>query len=210
MFAFLCLWWLRVFSNPVLNNLLFSKSVTQSISNVCPLWWNTLSFNLCFPAVLPQRHERETSSQVWGVISAARCHDTEPHIHSRVTLMMTLWSWCTQRMKGFFYLQCADVFRLYFHTYLIKARWMHRQSHSCHKHITYVFHILSFCSLLLTARTDVPQESSGEESSGKYYYFVCVWTALNEKKSLYYNKKMFNFCISKLLMSSKLNTKYNS
>lgn len=157
MFAFLCLWWLRVFSNPVLNNLLFSKSVTQSISNVCPLWWNTLSFNLCFPAVLPQRHERETSSQVWGVISAARCHDTEPHIHSRVTLMMTLWSWCTQRMKGFFYLQCADVFRLYFHTYLIKARWMHRQSHSCHKHITYVFHILSFCSLLLTARTDVPQ-----------------------------------------------------
>lgn len=57
----------------------------------------------------------------------------------------------------FFYLQCADVFRLYFHTYLIKARWMHRQSHSCHKHITYVFHILSFCSLLLTARTDVPQ-----------------------------------------------------
>lgn len=41
-------------------------------------------------------------SQAWGVISAERCHDTEPHIHSRVTLMMTLWSWCTQRMKFFF------------------------------------------------------------------------------------------------------------
>lgn len=157
MFAFLCLWWLRVLSNPVLNNLLFSKSVTQSISNVCPLWWNTLSFNLCFPAVLPQRHERETSSQAWGVISAERCHDTEPHIYSRVTLMMTLWSWCTQRMKVFLLTVRRCISPL--SPYILNKSKMNAQTqpHSCHKHITYVFHILSFCSLLLTARTDVPQ-----------------------------------------------------
>lgn len=73
-----------------------------------------------------------------------------------------------------------------------------------------------FVILLITAhcknRCATVKESSGEESSGKYY-FVCVWTALNEKKSLYYNfiiTKNVNFCTSKLLMSSKLNTKYNS
>lgn len=90
------------------------------------------------------------------------------------------------------------------------------QSHSCHKHITYVFHILSFCSLLLTARTDVPQLRKAvvkKVVANIIILCVCVWTALNEKKSLYYNfiiTKNVNFCISKLLMSSKLNTKYNS
>lgn len=154
MFAFLCLWWLRVLSNPVLNNLLFSKSVTQSISNVCPLWWNTLSFNLCFPAVLPQRHEILSGLRCnfcWAVPRHRTPYSLPCYINDDTLILMY------SEDEVFFYLQCADVFRLYLHTYLIKARWMHRQSHSCHKHITYVFHILSFCSLLLTARTDVPQ-----------------------------------------------------
>lgn len=188
MFAFLCLRWLRVLSNPVLNNLLFSKSVTQSISNVCPLWWNTLSFNLCFPAVLPQRHERETSSQVWGVISAERCHDTEPHIHSRVTLMMTLWSWCTQRMKFFLLTVRRCISPL--SPYILNKSKMNAQT-VAQLSQTHNICLPHFVILLITAhcknRCATVKESSGEESSGKYYYFVCVWTALNEKKSLYYN-----------------------
>lgn len=139
-------------SNSVPNNFLASISWLYSLSAKCSHSDETASapIYVFLQTSSPSLAERDVSDREndlftprcnfrWGVMS----HQSQLLNYSSVTVMMTLWSWCTQNplcspfFFFFFHLgqnkmlkcgsntdvgDCRDVFHFYFHAQLIKRK----------------------------------------------------------------------------------------